>query len=92
MSLSLLSFGAQVKVMLRVSRMLSDGQFQPPVLRIDPSRKRVIVIEPPSKNLTHSTMTLGRENRNPLKTFSFDAAYSQDCSQVGNFLQKQIWF
>ncbi|KAF6736644.1 Kinesin-like protein KIF26B [Oryzias melastigma] len=72
----------KVKVMLRVSRMLSDGQFQPPVLRIDPSRKRVIVIEPPSKNLTHSTMTLGRENRNPLKTFSFDAAYSQDSSQA----------
>ncbi|RVE55951.1 hypothetical protein OJAV_G00231410 [Oryzias javanicus] len=71
-----------VKVVLRVSRMLSDGQFQPPVLRIDPSRKRVIVIEPASRNMTHSTMTLGRENRNPLKTFSFDAAYSQDCSQA----------
>uniref|UniRef100_H2MN68 Kinesin motor domain-containing protein n=1 Tax=Oryzias latipes TaxID=8090 RepID=H2MN68_ORYLA len=72
----------KVKVVLRVSRMLSDGQFQPPVLRIDSSRKRVIVIEPASKNLSHSTMTLGRENRNPLKTFSFDAAYSQDCSQA----------
>uniref|UniRef100_A0A8C8DS36 Kinesin motor domain-containing protein n=1 Tax=Oryzias sinensis TaxID=183150 RepID=A0A8C8DS36_9TELE len=72
----------KVKVVLRVSRMLSDGQFQPPVLRIDSSKKRVIVIEPASKNLSHSTMTLGRENRNPLKTFSFDAAYSQDCSQA----------
>ncbi|KAM6915528.1 kinesin-like protein KIF26B [Xenentodon cancila] len=73
---------AKVKVVLRVSRMLSDGQGQQPVLRIDPSKKRVTVLEPVSRNLPYTTMTLGRESKSPLKTFNFDAAYSQDSSQA----------
>ncbi|XP_047244706.1 kinesin-like protein KIF26B isoform X3 [Girardinichthys multiradiatus] len=72
----------KVKVVLRVSRLLSESQGQPPVLQIDPSRKRVTIMEPVTKNLSHSTMTLGRERKSPLKTFSFDAAYSQDSGQA----------
>ncbi|KAM4522751.1 kinesin-like protein KIF26B [Odontesthes bonariensis] len=72
----------KVKVVLRVSRMLSEGQSQPPVLRIDPSKKRVTVMEPVIKNPPYTTMTLGREGKSPLKTFNFDAAYSQDSSQA----------
>ncbi|CAG5927885.1 unnamed protein product [Menidia menidia] len=74
---------AKVQVMLRVSRMLSDGQGQPPVLRIDSSKKRVTVLDPISKNPTYTTMTLGRGgNKSPLKTFNFDATFSQDSSQA----------
>uniref|UniRef100_A0A3Q2Q255 Kinesin-like protein KIF26B n=1 Tax=Fundulus heteroclitus TaxID=8078 RepID=A0A3Q2Q255_FUNHE len=71
-----------VKVVLRVSRLLSESHGQPPVLRIDPSRKRVTIVDPLTKNLSHSTMTLGRERKRPLKTFNFDAAYSQDSGQA----------
>ncbi|XP_061563122.1 kinesin-like protein KIF26B isoform X1 [Cololabis saira] len=73
---------AKVKVVLRVSRMLADGQGQPPVLRIDPSRRRVTVLEPVSRNLPYTSMTLGRSGKSPLKTFNVDAAYSQDSSQA----------
>uniref|UniRef100_A0A3Q2ZSA6 Kinesin-like protein KIF26B n=1 Tax=Kryptolebias marmoratus TaxID=37003 RepID=A0A3Q2ZSA6_KRYMA len=73
---------AKVKVVLRVSRLLSESQGQPPVLRIDPSKKRVTIMDPATKNLPHSTMTLGREGKSPLKTFNFDAAYSQDLGQA----------
>ncbi|XP_014893921.1 kinesin-like protein KIF26B isoform X4 [Poecilia latipinna] len=72
----------KVKVVLRVSRLLSESHGQPPVLRIDPSRKRVTIMDPVTKHLSYSTMTLGRERRSPLKTFSFDAAYSQDSGQA----------
>ncbi|XP_036002951.1 kinesin-like protein KIF26B isoform X1 [Fundulus heteroclitus] len=72
----------KVKVVLRVSRLLSESHGQPPVLRIDPSRKRVTIVDPLTKNLSHSTMTLGRERKRPLKTFNFDAAYSQDSGQA----------
>ncbi|KAM4713297.1 kinesin-like protein KIF26B isoform 2-T2 [Anableps anableps] len=73
---------AKVKVVLRVSRLLSESHGQPPVLRIDPSRKRVTIMDPVTKNLSHSTMTLGRERISPLKSFNFDAAYSQDSGQA----------
>uniref|UniRef100_A0A3B3Y0P5 Kinesin motor domain-containing protein n=1 Tax=Poecilia mexicana TaxID=48701 RepID=A0A3B3Y0P5_9TELE len=72
----------KVKVVLRVSRLLSESHGQPPVLRIDPSRKRVTIMDPVTKHLSYSTMTLGRERRSPLKTFNFDAAYSQDSGQA----------
>ncbi|XP_017157515.1 kinesin-like protein KIF26B isoform X3 [Poecilia reticulata] len=72
----------KVKVVLRVSRLLSESHGQPPVLRIDPSRKRVTIMDPVTKHLSYSTMTLGREMRSPLKTFNFDAAYSQDSGQA----------
>ncbi|KAM9354902.1 kinesin-like protein KIF26B [Pholidichthys leucotaenia] len=72
----------KVKVVLRVSPMLSECQSQPPVLWIDPSKKRVTVMEPGTKNQPYTTMTLNRDGRSPLKTFSFDAAYSQESSQA----------
>lgn len=68
--------------MLRVSPSLSEGQGQPPVLRIDPSKKRVTVMEPSSRSVPHATMTLDRNGKNLLKTVNFDAAYPQESSQV----------
>ncbi|XP_026174687.1 kinesin-like protein KIF26B [Mastacembelus armatus] len=72
----------KVKVVLRVDPTLSGGQGQPPVLRIDSSKKTVIIMEPVSKCQPHTTMTLGRDGKNPLKTFGFDAAYPQESSQA----------
>ncbi|KAI3363624.1 hypothetical protein L3Q82_001261 [Scortum barcoo] len=72
----------QVKVVLRVNPTLSEGQGQPPALWIDPSKKRVTVMEPVGKSQPHTTMTLGRDGKNHLKTFNFDAAYPQESSQA----------
>ncbi|XP_069559195.1 kinesin-like protein KIF26B isoform X2 [Brachyistius frenatus] len=72
----------KVKVVLRVSPTLSGGQGQPPVLRVDPSKKRVTVMEPVTRSQPHTTMTLGRDGKSPLKTFNFDAAYPQESSQA----------
>ncbi|XP_044026327.1 kinesin-like protein KIF26B isoform X2 [Siniperca chuatsi] len=72
----------KVKVVLRVSPTLSEGQGQPPVLQIDPSKKRVTIMEPVSKSQPQSVMTLGRDGRNLLKTFNFEAAYPQESSQA----------
>ncbi|XP_034435786.1 kinesin-like protein KIF26A isoform X2 [Hippoglossus hippoglossus] len=72
----------KVKVVLRVSPMLSGGPGQPPVLQIDPSRKRVTIIEPVSKSQSHTTLILGKNGRNRLKTFNFDAAYPQESGQA----------
>lgn len=77
-----ISSGVQVKVVLRVSPSLSEGQGQPPVLRIDPSKKRVTVMEPISRSVPHATMTLDRNGKHLLKTINFDAAYPQESSQV----------
>lgn len=71
----------QVKVVLRVSPAAPEGQGRPPVLRIDPSKKRVTVMEP------HATMTLDRDGKNLLKTFNVDAAYPQESSQVCFFVR-----
>lgn len=81
-SLFSISFGAQVKVVLRVNPKLPGDQGQPPVLWTDPSKKRVTIMEPVSMKPPHSTMTLGRDGKNFLKTFNFDAAYNQESSQV----------
>lgn len=76
----------QVKVVLRVNPTLSEGQSQPPVLRIDPSKKKITVMEPVSKSQPYATMTLGRDGKNHLKTFNFDDAYPQESSQVWFFI------
>ncbi|XP_070398044.1 kinesin-like protein KIF26B, partial [Nothobranchius furzeri] len=74
---------AKVKVVLRVSRLLSESQDQqPPVLWIDPAKKRVTIMDPVTKTLPYSSLTLGRQGKRPLKTFSFDAAFSQDSGQA----------
>lgn len=39
-------------------------------------------MEPVSMSKPHTTMTLGRDGKNFLKTFNFDAAYNQESSQV----------
>lgn len=77
-----ISFGVQVKVVLRVNPKLPGDQGQPPVLWTDPSKKRVTIMEPVSMKQPHSTMTLGRDGKNFLKTFNFDAAYNQESNQV----------
>lgn len=77
-----ISFGEQVKVVLRVNPSLSESQGQPPVLRIDPSKKRVTIVEPVTKSHQRATMTLGRDGKSQLKTFTFDSAYPQESSQV----------
>lgn len=77
-----ISFGEQVKVVLRVNPSLSESQGQPPVLRIDPSKKRVTIVEPVTKSQQRGTMTLGRDGKSHLKTFTFDSAYPQESSQV----------
>uniref|UniRef100_A0A8C4GE86 Kinesin motor domain-containing protein n=1 Tax=Dicentrarchus labrax TaxID=13489 RepID=A0A8C4GE86_DICLA len=76
----------KVKVVLRVSPTLSVGQGQPPVLRIDPSKKRVTIMEPVSKSKPHATMTLDRTGKSLLKTFNIDAVYPQESSQVWFFI------
>ncbi|XP_044232491.1 kinesin-like protein KIF26B isoform X1 [Thunnus albacares] len=72
----------KVKVVLRVSPTLSHGQGQPPVLRVDQSKKRVTIMEPVGQSQPHTTMTLGRDGRNPLRTINFDAAYLRESSQA----------
>lgn len=83
---SSVSLGVQVKVVLRVSPMLSEGQSQPPVLRLDQSKKRVTVMEPISRSQPRATMTLDHDGKNLFKTFNVDAAFPQESSQVWCFL------
>lgn len=68
--------------MLRVSPTSSDSQGQPPVLRIDSSKKRVSVMEPFGRNHQRATMTLGRDGKTLHKSFSLDCAYPAETSQV----------
>lgn len=75
-------FAVQVKVVLRVSPTLSADQGQSPVLQIDPAKKRVTIREPFGNCLPQTAMVLGRDGKNLLKTFNFDATYSQESSQV----------
>ncbi|XP_039981747.1 kinesin-like protein KIF26B [Xiphias gladius] len=72
----------KVKVLLRVSPTLSGGQGKPPILQIDPSKKRVTIRGPVSKSQPPSTMIQGRDGKNLVKTFIFDAAYPQESSQA----------
>lgn len=72
----------QVKVVLRVSPTAPGADVRQPVLQVDPSKKRVTVIEPVSKSQSRATMTLDRGGKSLLKTFNVDAAYPQESSQV----------
>ncbi|KAM3603203.1 uncharacterized protein V6R79_018293 [Siganus canaliculatus] len=72
----------KVKVVLRVNPALSEAQGQLPVLRVDPSKKRVTIMEPIGKSQTYATMTLDRDGKSLTKTFNFDSAYSQESSQA----------
>lgn len=69
-------------MVLRVSPTLSADQGQSPVLQIDPAKKRVTIREPFGNCLPQTAMVLGRDGKNLLKTFNFDATYSQESSQV----------
>lgn len=69
--------------MLRVNPPLPEGRGQPPVLRVDRSRKRVTVMEPIGRGpLRMSTMTLDRDGKNLFRTFNVDAAFPPESSQV----------
>ncbi|KAF0023140.1 hypothetical protein F2P81_023770 [Scophthalmus maximus] len=72
----------KVKVIVRVSPILSGGRGQPPVLQIDPSKKRVTIIEPVSRGQPSTAMIRGRGDTNLLRTFNFDAAYPQESGQA----------
>lgn len=43
-------------------------------------------MEPVGQSQPHTTMTLGRDGKNPLKTLNFDAAYPRESSQVWFFI------
>lgn len=73
----------QVRVVLRVNPPLQECRGQPPVLRVDRSRKRVTVMEPVSRGQPRmSTMTLDRDGKNLFRTFNVDAAFPPESSQV----------
>ncbi|KAG7271595.1 hypothetical protein CRUP_000095 [Coryphaenoides rupestris] len=76
-----------VKVILRVCPpplpLASDSPLRAPLLRIDPSRKRVTVVEPTWNSLTRAKLapSRGREEKKAVfKTYTFDAA--EVCSGV----------
>uniref|UniRef100_H3CWH4 Kinesin motor domain-containing protein n=1 Tax=Tetraodon nigroviridis TaxID=99883 RepID=H3CWH4_TETNG len=72
----------KVKVMLRLSPTPPDSPGQPPVLRIDSSKKRVSVMEPFGRNHQRATMTLGRDGKTLHKSFSLDWAFPPETSQA----------
>lgn len=78
-----ISSAVQVRVVLRVNPPLPEGRGQPPVLRVDRSRKRVTVMEPIGRGQPRmSTMTLDRDGKNLFRTFNVDAAFPPESSQV----------
>lgn len=78
-----ISSAVQVRVVLRVDPPLPEGRGQPPVLRVDRSRKRVTVMEPVGRGQPRmSTMTLDRDGKNLFRTFNVDAAFPPESSQV----------
>lgn len=78
-----ISSAVQVRVVLRVNPPLPEGRGQPPVLRVDRSRKRVTVMEPVGRGQPRmSTLTLDRDGKNLFRTFNVDAAFPPESSQV----------
>ncbi|TNN38517.1 Kinesin-like protein KIF26B [Liparis tanakae] len=75
-SILLRLLGEQVSVSLRISPAPPEGQ--PSVLHVDPSRRRVVVMDLVGKR---QPATLGRDGRNQ-NVFSFDAAYPPESSQA----------
>ncbi|XP_061667560.1 kinesin-like protein KIF26B isoform X2 [Syngnathoides biaculeatus] len=71
---------AKVKVVLRVNPAMNEGQ--PPVLHIDPSKKRAILLEPVRQSPSRAKKTSGRKGKDLLKAFHYDAVYPQDSSQT----------
>lgn len=77
------SSAVQVRVVLRVNPPLPEGRGQPPVLRVDRSRKRVTVMEPVGRGQPRvSTTTLDRDGKNLFRTFNVDAAFPPESGQV----------
>ncbi|KAJ3606775.1 hypothetical protein NHX12_026294, partial [Muraenolepis orangiensis] len=75
----------QVKVILRVCPpppLSSDGPLRAPLLRMDPSRKRVTVVEPTWNSLPRAKLTQRRQEKALFKTYTFDAVYPQEAGQV----------
>ncbi|XP_056150173.1 kinesin-like protein KIF26B [Lampris incognitus] len=72
----------KVKVMLRVRPTTSTGPSQPPILRIDPSKRRVIVMEPVCSGRQHAVHTEGGEAKALPKSYTFDAIYPQESNQA----------
>ncbi|XP_029902662.1 kinesin-like protein KIF26B [Myripristis murdjan] len=72
----------KVKVVLRVSPSPSESRTHPPVLRIDPSKRRVVVMESACKSQPHATLMRGGDGKALLKTYTFDAAYPRETTQT----------
>ncbi|XP_057678285.1 kinesin-like protein KIF26B isoform X2 [Corythoichthys intestinalis] len=70
----------KVKVVLRVNPTMNEGQ--PPVLHIDPSKKRAILLEPVCQSSPRAKKTSNRDGKDLLKAFHYDAIYPQDSSQI----------
>ncbi|XP_054618147.1 kinesin-like protein KIF26B isoform X2 [Dunckerocampus dactyliophorus] len=67
----------KVKVVLRVNPSTNEGQ--PPVLHVDPCKKRAILLEPVRQS---SPRTRTASSKDLLKAFHYDAVYPQDSSQT----------
>nr|XP_057947697.1 kinesin-like protein KIF26B isoform X2 [Doryrhamphus excisus] len=67
----------KVKVVLRVNPTTNEGQ--PPVLHVDPCKKRAILLEPVCQS---SPRTRTASSGDLLKAFHYDAVYPQDSSQT----------
>uniref|UniRef100_A0A4W5RR11 Kinesin motor domain-containing protein n=1 Tax=Hucho hucho TaxID=62062 RepID=A0A4W5RR11_9TELE len=78
----------QVKVVLRVcpSPTVPPSQPQPPILRVDPAKRRVTVIDPTTTHnqqpRSNSTPTRIGEAKGHSKTYVFDAAYPPESAQA----------
>ncbi|XP_077591549.1 kinesin-like protein KIF26B [Stigmatopora nigra] len=70
----------KVKVVLRVNPTMNESQ--PPVLHIDPSKKRAILLEPVCQSPPRAKKTSSRNGKDLLKAFHYDAVYPQDSTQT----------
>ncbi|XP_077367426.1 kinesin-like protein KIF26B [Festucalex cinctus] len=70
----------KVKVVLRINPTTNEGH--PPVLHVDPTKKRAILLEPVCQSPPRAKKASSRDGKDLLKAFHYDAVYPQDCSQT----------
>ncbi|XP_062324356.1 kinesin-like protein KIF26B isoform X2 [Osmerus eperlanus] len=77
----------KVKVVLRMCPSFSPDSSSPPVLRVDPFKRRVIVMDPVAQRSTHTlththAQMLATQAKVLPRTYTFDAAYPLDSAQT----------
>ena len=75
----------QVKVVLRMCPSFSPDSSSPPILRVDPFKRRVTVMDPAAQRSTHTlthTQALATQAKVLPRTYTFDAAYPLESAQV----------